>query len=28
VAHELRHYHLGHIGSDKPIQQIEKEAEP
>lgn len=26
LAHELRHYHLGHIGSGKPIQQIEKEA--
>ena len=27
VAHELRHYHLGHIGSGKHVQQIEKEAE-
>ncbi|MBR3334325.1 MAG: ImmA/IrrE family metallo-endopeptidase [Clostridia bacterium] len=28
VAHELRHYRLGHIGSGKPVHQIEKEAEP
>ena len=28
VDHELRHYRLGHIGSGKPVRQIEKEAEP
>lgn len=28
VAHELRHYRLGHIGSGKPVRQIEKEVEP
>ena len=28
VAHELRHYRLGHIGSGKPVRQAEEEAEP
>lgn len=28
VDHELRHYRLSHIGSGKPVRQIEKEAEP
>ncbi|MBO7709346.1 MAG: hypothetical protein J6S83_02690 [Lachnospiraceae bacterium] len=28
VNHELRHYRLGHIGSGRPVRQLEKEAEP